>query len=336
MTLSLLLLGLVGSTATADDGRLVRGVTVSCPTWGGEWATPAMDQALDELQALGTTWVAIHPYAGISADGTVRPWGFGEGPPDWITHPIAAAHARGLRVMVVPHLAHWGSPFQWRGEIHFPEEAAQRRFFESYAQFLRQVAAAAAGADALSVGSELDATARTAQDEARWRALIEEVRGRFSGKLTYAANWTDAERIPFWDALDAVGVQAYYPLVGPGEAPDEAALRLGWERVLERLSALHRRTGKPVVLTELGYPRSLRAAEEPWAHVDDPGGEAVQVACLRAALQTLDRPDVRPWLVGAFLWKWFPGPKVPEDFALVRPAAQAVVREAWDKGETSP
>ena len=60
-----------------------------------------------------------------------------------------------------------------------------------------------------SVGTELQIPAL--QREADWRQLIKDVRAVYSGKLIYSANWYEEyEGIKFWDALDAIGVQAYF------------------------------------------------------------------------------------------------------------------------------
>lgn len=309
-------------TASAHDGS-VRGVTVSCPTWGYEWGTDAMVETLDELQALGVNWVAIHPYATIRGDGTVGSRGLDrDAPPEWIARPIAEAQARGMKVLIKPHLAYWGSRFSWRGEIAFEDEEDWERFFTTYQAWIRELAAVSKGADAFAIGTELDKTI----DRAEWSEVIAAVRQENPAPLTYAANWTDFERVPFWSELDAVGVQAYFPLVDNDREPTEADLVAGWEGVMTKLVTVADATGKPVVLTELGYPRSAKAALEPWSHEDDPKSEALQTAALQTALNALDG---EPRVIGAFLWKWFPGERVPRDFALQRPAAKAVIESSW-------
>jgi len=59
-------------------------------------------------------------------------------------------------------------------------------------------------------GDELGGTSKR---EREWRAIIAEVRKHFKGSLVYCANWADdLHQTQFWDALDWIGVQAYYPL----------------------------------------------------------------------------------------------------------------------------
>jgi hypothetical protein len=304
----------------------IRGMTVSTPTWGWEWGSPQMASTLDVLDGLGVNWVATHPYAGIRQDGSVlvRNPPVPGAAPDWLVRPVREAHARGQKVMLVPHLAHWGSGFAWRGDIHFDDPADRARFFYAYTQWVVGLARAAPDVDAFVVGSELDGTI---MHEAEWRAVIAAVRTVYAGPITYAANWDRAEQVPFWDALDAVGIQAYYPLVeATSGVPDDAALDAGWARAMQRVRALHERTGKYVVFTELGYDTGDQAPREPWASGSGTQGSQLQQRCLRAALRALDR---EPAVVGAFLWKWFPGEAAHGDFRMSDPALQAVIAESW-------
>ena len=311
-------------TPVRQDGAVL-GMTVSCPTWGWEWGSDAMVETLQELAGLGVNWVAIHPYASIRSNGAVEWREFDpDDPPPWIARPIREAHALGMKIFIKPHIAYWGSPWDWRGAIDL--DAAQRaRFFADYTRWIEQVAVASAGADAFAVGTELD---RLVHHEAAWRNVIAAVRSRYPGPLTYAANWTDYDRVPFWDALDAIGVQAYFPLVRSADGlPSDAELDRGWDEVLAGLRRTAARVDRPVVFTELGYNRSARAAVEPWKYQhggDD--AEAIQEACLRSAIRAIDR---EPLVVGAFLWKWFPGAQSPNDFNQGSERMRATIRERW-------
>lgn len=305
----------------------VKGMTVSCPTWGGEWGSDAMVTTLDELRSDGVNWVAIHPYAQIRADGTVafRPIDPAT-PPRWLERPIREAHARGMKILIKPHLAYWGSPFSWRGEIGFDDPQAQQRFFDSYRAWITTIARVVREADALAVGTELGGMSG---HEARWREIIGAVREVYPGHLTYAANWDEVERVSFWDALDCIGVQAYFPVLDgyAGTSPTTAELDAGWERILDRLRALSARTDRPIVFTELGYDANVEAPVRPWASGRwSAVGAEVQRASLKAAMRALER---EPLVVGAFLWKWFPGEVQRGDFRMSAPENRAVIRAMW-------
>jgi hypothetical protein len=326
LSCALALFTLLGPPA---DARVVHGMTISCQSWGREWASDGFGAELDKLARLGVNWVSIHPYGRIRADGTIESRALESAePPEWITRPIAEAHARGLSILVIPHVAYWGSPWSWRGAIEFPKAEDQARFFATYRAFLERVAAAARDADGFSIGNELD---RLIGCEKEWRAIIAALRPLTRAKLTYASNWSDYQRVPFWDALDAVGVEAYFPLSEKLD-PSDADLATAWRGRIAELRALHERTGKPVVFTEIGYTVSLEAAKEPWKDGHARGAERAQAEelqqrCLAAALAAI-APE-QEWLRGAFLWKWFVGDARGDSFRMQSPAMRKVIERAW-------
>ena len=209
---------------------------------------------------------------------------------------VRAARASGLRVLLKPHLWIDGS---WHGEVRMPNDAGWRLFFERYGAFLVTWArfAAAHEVEALCLGTELDGTLG---HEREWRALIAELRSVYPGRLFYAAHWSQVEHVPFQDALDAIGVTAYYPL----EADEDslASIVAAWQPVRAELAALARRHARPVVFAELGYRPVRGALAEPWVHSSRGEFEAgVQARALEAALRVFE-PE--PWFGGVYLWEW--------------------------------
>jgi hypothetical protein len=309
----------------------IHGITISTHRDGRDWArSETLVPTLRDIKSLGAGWVAIHPYAGIRGDGTVRfrtidP----ESPPAHVVGPIRNAHRLGLKILIKPHLAYWGSPFDWRGDIDFDEPEEWARFWSGYASWIEQLAAVSGEADGFVVGTELD---RTLEHDTAWRDLIARVRAHTSAPLTYAANWTDYRRVPFWDALDAIGIQAYFPLVDePTTAED--ALMAGWSRRMGELREFARKQRRPVLFTELGYSRSPMAPVTPWVPGSDgPSYSALQELCMRVALAAV-RDE--PLVLGAFLWKWFPEPDpVGRNFELATPGMRRVIGDAWGEPET--
>jgi len=334
-----------------EGSTVVRGMTISTRTSGHEWGTPDFPAELDRLQAIGVNWIAIHPYAGVSANGELswRGWE-GDAGPAYLAKAIDAAHARGMQILVKPHIAYWGSPFSWRGDIRFDDPAQTARFWSGFSRWTVELARASRRADGFSVGCELR---HFEADEERWRTLIEDIRVALkpedhepvSGgatqdenlsstpQLTYAANWDSVLDVPFWDALDSIGVQAYYPLeveTAPGELPTEAQLRAAWTPHLVDLMQLSMRTGKPVVFLELGYDRNPNAHFEPWVGARQAPTERtteLQRRLFAAALDVMHRE--RKWLRGAFLWKWFVEPTRREDFTLDHPVVRDLLKARW-------
>jgi len=323
-------------TTTADDPHaIVRGMTISCQSWGWEWGTDEMVATMRELKAMGINWIAIHPYAGIRADGTVSSRHIDNEieTPNWLARPIHEAHNLGLKIMIKPHLAYWGSPFRWRGNIEFETEEQWDQFFTTYGQWVSKLAELCRDADAFVVGTELD---KTIAHEKKWREVIADVRRNFPGPITYAANWDRYQNVQFWDALDVIGIQAYFPLLEKNDDEDEhreppsaSELDAGWARIMKDLHAFSERTGKKIAFTELGYNESAQAPYEPWDHRQ--GGHMapeIQSLCLDRALRAIQRePDV----TGAFLWKWFPGSTQRGNFAQARPNTRKVISENWSQ-----
>jgi hypothetical protein len=311
----------------AADAPAYRGIVVSCRRNGpGEWDGPGFPPLLDRLQTLGVNAVQVHPYARITRDGTVR---YARAYTQSATlTPLLTAADRGLAGFLKPHLAYWGSGFDWRGDITFTAETQWQRFFDSYTPYIVHQARCAqqGGAALFAVGTELDQTLHREQD---WRDVIAAVRAVYDGPLTYAANWSHVEEVPFWDALDLVGVQAYFPL-SDALPPSEADLVAGWTDVKQQMRDLSARVGKPIVFTELGYAVSEHAAMKPWddARVGDrAAGEALKRRCLEVALAELQG---EPWLAGVFLWKWFPDEREQSrEFILQYDAMRAVIGGAW-------
>jgi len=305
----------------------VRGMTVSTPTAGQEWGSETMVRTLEILRDLGVNWVAIHPYGGVRADGTVGRSRIDVlyDDPTWLTGAIASAHRLGLKILIKPHLAYWGTRFSWRGEIAFDDDASWERFFTTYEDWISKVARLSREADAFVVGTELD---RTVSREEEWRHVIAAVRRETDVPLTYCAGWDRYRDVPFWDALDVVGIQAYFPVVDHEGDPAPEEIREGWSRIVAELEEFSRRQGRRIVFGELGYNRSMDAAYRPWAYQQDrdPRALELQRQCLDTALHALGGSDA---IVGAFLWKWFPGEYPHGNFLLSTPEMREVIARNW-------
>ena len=311
--------------AGGDGKEIVRGIIISTHGSGRDWGTDVMAPTLRDIREVGANWVAIHPYARVRADGSVTFRAFDPAhPPAYLTRPIEEAHALGLNICIKPHLAYWGSPFRWRGEITFDDEAQWARFWRDYRAWILDLATACKQADGFIVGTELDGTLH---DEDAWRSLIRDVRAVVAMPLTYAANWTAYRDVGFWDALDVIGIQAYFPLTtDPHPAVED--IQAGWARRMAELRAYAQAMNRKVLFTELGYNQSYIAPVAPWDyHVDGEDAQPVQEACLQAALAAVrDEPSV----VGALLWKWFPYPRpVGRNFQMAAPHMRKVISSIW-------
>lgn len=323
LTLATLLFPGLGEPSTKDQP--IRGVTISTHTDGSDWGSPALLPTMKDIQSMGGNWVCIHPYGWLGKDGRIRFHDFDpRNPPAYLANPIRYAHELGLKILIKPHLGYWGSGFSWRGAIRFDTQNEWDQFFADYKKWIVLLAAGCRGADGFVVGTELDST--LAQQE-KWREVIREVRTKTEVPLTYAANWTHFRDVGFWDALDVIGIQAYFP-IATEKNPSPETLAAGWNKLMPGLGDFARRHNRKIVFTELGYTRSHSASIHPWnSHQDGMEAEENQARCLRAALLAVEQ---EPSIAGVFLWKWFLKPySVGRNFQLATPRLMEVIGQTW-------
>ena len=304
-----------------------KGMTVSCQTWGIEWQMPEMEKTLDELKSLGVNSVAIHPYAGIHEDGHVAAGRRAGTSTTHITTPLRWARERGMSAMLIPHLAYWGTKFSWRGEINFATPEEWDRFFSEYETWIVQMAtlAEAEQAEIFCVGLEYS---HAQKYEERWRKIIAAVRAVYRGKVTYGANWNEYTEVKFWDALDYLGVLAYFPLTKSAN-PSVEEILAAWEKRCVELDKYSKQNGKQFLFVEIGYNESSRAAAEPWGFKT--GGDyaaEIQQRCIDVALGL---PARHSFIAGMYWWKWFP--EIPhhhaENYRLQTEPIKALISKHW-------
>ncbi|MEO1438088.1 MAG: hypothetical protein AAFV80_21275, partial [Bacteroidota bacterium] len=108
--------------------------------------------------------------------------------------------------------------------------------------------------------------------DSTWRKVIRDARTHYSGALTLAANFDNYQDISFWDELDFIGINAYFPLRGYKRKQLEDSdlkkeLINGWQQVFDEMQVFKRENGiegKPVFFTELGYTTKSNTTIKPW------------------------------------------------------------------------
>lgn len=293
----------------ADEA--IRGITIgpieSSQQSGRGYGTPYSAALLDELVRLGANAVVVTPFARLwSLSSTEIDLDF-ELPYDesrqGVRRLIEQAHARGLRVTIVPHL--WVETGGWRGEVDPGSAQGWIAYQAAYARYVLEWAdnAERYGADALSIGVECKSW--SGRFGAYWSSLIGQIRERFHGSLTYSSNWDEVEDVLFWDQLDWIGINAFYPLADSGSASYatyEARARETMGKLAE-LSAIYER---PIVLMEIGYTTRTDAAVEPWLWPDGMSNVQIDEHEQARALYALGRAaaDQRS-VLGFFVWRYY-------------------------------
>jgi nucleotide-binding universal stress UspA family protein len=109
----------------------------------------------------------------------------------------------------------------------------------------------------------------------------------------------------FWDQLDWIGVNAFYPLAESGGA-SQATYVASADRALAQLTAFAAVVDRPVVLVEVGYTTRPDAAVEPWLWPDGMTDVVVdereQARALAAIAEAAAR---RPDVFGFFVWRYY-------------------------------
>ena len=271
---------------------------------------PVGQTEFESLKKCGANWISQTPFGWQQNPGspslTFEPnsqkgwWGESE---EGITVTSKLASANGFKVMLKPHL--WIRE-SWPGDIAMKSSQDWVSWFDQYERFILYYAALAerTHAEILCIGTELH---KTVAHEKEWRKLISDIRQIYKGKLVYAANFNEEfEDVKFWDDLDYIGIQAYFPL-SQKERPAVDDLVHAWKKHLSRIEKIQRVYNKPVLFTELGYKSTADSAIEPWRwpvreDVDKVSHET-QANCYEAFFRAAWN---KKWLEGVYFWKWYP------------------------------
>jgi serralysin len=162
----------------------------------------------------------------------------------------------------------------WRAYIQPSNKAQWFQQYSGIAVGLGKVAQAS-GAEMIVLGTEMVGIAAADQDPANtqyWYNLIAAVRSVYAGQLTYGGNWGGAydekNNIKFWDALDFIGVSAYFE-PGRAGAYDAASIKNFWSGIDKNdLGPLSAKWGKEIIFTEVGYRSTDGSLDRPWEYGD--------------------------------------------------------------------
>ncbi len=256
--------------------------------WPDPYASLGAQQMLAKLPLYGINAIALVPYGWYTEHSPPRVH-IQEGDEGWesdegIAEMTRLAHHLGMKVMLKPAI--WDA---FNQEYSSPQDRAQ--WFAQYQLFLEHYArlATRTHADLLVIGGEF--THLTAYD-AEWRKLISRARELYPGPLVYAANFGDEfEHVSFWDALDYIGLQEYYPL------PDD----LSTSTAVARIEAVEEKYHKSVIFTEAGFASLKGANRAPWDDsTREPVSPELQAQCYKAVFKAFYQ---KPWFEGVYWWK---------------------------------
>ena len=341
----LLLLGML-CTAPADvhaANFTYRGAAYV--SWSNsEYLTPDSGASLSDLSSTGANWASLLvTWYMPTKNATTIDADLSRTPSDAaVMQAIADMHARGLRVMLKPHVD--VNDGNWRGTITPSDTDA---WFASYATFITHYAALAQaqGVDLFCIGCELKTMTGSA-NSARWQSVIQNIRAAYAGPLTYAANayqvGDEYLTVSFWPLLDLAGVDVYSPLTNHND-PTLPELLAAWhhdllgEDMVATLRNWQATLNQPVLFTEIGYQSAQGTnTSPPYVNVATAiPDQQEQATCYEAAFETWTQ---EPWLKGMFWWGWavsVPGPS-DADYTARTKLAQTVMKNWYTALNTPP
>ena len=217
-------------------------------------------------------------------------------------------HDAGFKVFFKPHLwivDHMNG--KWRSDVYPTSESDWKLWQHHYRNYILECAQIAEDTkvEMFCIGTEL--TRLTLEKPDFWNALIKDIRAIYTGSLTYAANWyKEYEEITFWDNLDYIGIQAYFPLVQINH-PSVKQLSKGWNKHLGAIESVHKKYNRKILFTELGYKSSADSAIKPWAWPEKSESSKklfsneTQANCFKAFFNTVWEKE---WFGGVHIWKF--------------------------------
>jgi hypothetical protein len=305
------------------------------------FGTQVSRQELDILVSGGVNSIAIVPnfYMDAVTSNSVHRTDITPTDADLLAG-IRAAQEAGLDILLKPHV----DPLDgiWRAFLDPTDPAA---WFASYQSMLVNYAKIAqeAGLKTMSIGTEL-VSMTGANYRAEWVDIIDAVREVFDGKLTYSAEWGEATTLSFWDELDIIGIDGYFPLSLKDESPSVSELKFSWmhpstnEGISDKLGGLSpvdflhdlsEQYGKKVMFTEIGFRPIEGAATSPgdW-EMNGKFSEKAQTNLYKALFDVFGSQG-GDWFSGFYIWdRRAENEEGPKDYHTEGRAAQKII-DLW-------
>lgn len=273
----------------------------------------SMLSELHKLDRIAPNYVAVIPYAFQKPNESKvnyakdNPYWWGEGL-NGSRETIRQLRALGYKVMLKPHV--WISGEGWPGDFDPTQRHSGDRvesewsiWEASYREYMLEMAKLAANeaVEILCIGTEYRYAVK--QRPQFWKELIVKIREIFKGKLTYASNWDNYEQVPFWEDIDYIGIDAYFPLSESKQASVKELIH-AWKPIKESLLKLSKEKDRPILFTEYGYRSIPYTARGDWKNNEvNEVDQITQSNAYEALYQTWWNESE---FAGGFLWKWHP------------------------------
>jgi hypothetical protein len=294
----------------------------------------------EPVKQINAEWVAITPYGFCKKEEPIfhypkvktnetRKWQWWGERPDGAAKCIEMAHQKGLKVMLKPHV--WVRDM-YTGDLDYGSDENWAKFEKDYREYVLDFARVADSTDVEIYCIATEFHTFVAKRPQFWKQLIKEVKQIYKGKLTYAENWDKYQDAHFWDEMDFVGIDAYFPL-SEKQSPNLDEIKKGWKSHLKDIEKYSRKAQKPILFTEIGYQSTDFTTHKPWeSYSKHPDNEKLQVDAYQAFF---DMVWQQKWFAGAFVWKWFPfmdkNDIARDKYSPQNKPAQAVLKDNFGK-----
>lgn len=268
------------------------------------------DSGIPALDSIGAQWLALTPFAYMNGntDPTIifpndKNW-WGDKPENMLS-VIRDARKFGKKLVLKPHF--WVEGTGWAGTLDF-DSLGWLQFEKNYSDFILRWAVFAEMNDIemFCFATELKTVVKKRPKFIK--RLIKHIRKFYRGRLMYAANWDDYRRFPFWDDLDYIGVDAYFP-ISDSKTPTAEEVHELWKPFADQLALFAVRKRKLIVFTEYGYRSVNKPVWKQWEVEYDSHYENVNLQAQVNSYEGLFRAVWNePWFAGGFIWKWYPEP----------------------------
>ncbi len=299
--------------------------------------------ALIRLKELGANTVALGPdVIQPRLDAPELEWGSHDASLRFV---LRAARELGLRTFVMPRVESpdfFKPPFPWRGKMSFKDSKVRDAWYVNYRSMITHYGQLCREESASILGIGLEYRELAKADPKEWRAVARAAREAFGGPITYSANWDDYDQVLWWDAVDVIGIGAYFEVLEDG-LPDQTFVNTatltpptlrqvekGWEPIRAKLRATSAAAGRPIWFTEVGFTTYADTNYYPWRWQAERKEDASQQAlAYRALIRTFVS---EPWWNGACFWRFYTrDAEMPDCRYRLTQESIWVLHDAWSR-----
>ncbi len=254
---------------------------------------------------VGANWVCFMPFGFIRKSSNQvefnQEWQWWGEKKEGVVEMIARAKKQKYKLMLKPQI--WIGHGAFTGHHKYESEDDWGKFESSYSAFIMPFAkiADSLNIEIFCIGTEFEQFVLNRPKY--WKKLIDEIRTIYRGQITYASNWDEFNKVPFWKDLDYIGIDGYFPIV-KSESPNADELKNGWSEHKNKLKRFSDSIKSSILFTEYGYRSRNYLADKPWK--SDRGGVInlkLQSRAYEVFYKEIWHED---YIAGGFIWKWFP------------------------------